>query len=376
MLETVVIKKCGGYELEKVKKALEEGFELLGGLDKFIGKDEKVLLKVNSLFNASVEKAVCTHPVMLQAVIQLVKRKTKNIYVGDSPAVGSFSFCAKKNGMLEVIRAEGVNIAGLSKEEYALENKSAIKYRSFKVDGFIKAADKIISLPKFKTHGLMYMTLAVKNMFGIIPGTAKAGYHLRAGSDKKIFAEMLVDLYMSRPPDLNILDGVIGMEGNGPGGGNPVNTGVILMAKDGFAMDFTAPKIAGIDPNLVLTNAVYKEHILKGKEIDIEIKGEKLEDVIYKGFLPVTGPKSSSKRPGFLINLAKNLITPKQVYLKEKCTGCLTCVKACPVKALSYEKGKGISCDYGKCIRCFICQEICPEQAIVIKKQFLSLFIK
>jgi len=78
-----------------------------------------------------------------------------------------------------------------------------------------------------------------------------------------------------------------------------------------------------------------------------------------------------------LSGAAKKLMTPKQIYLREKCTGCLSCVKACPVNALVYDKKrKRIICDYDKCIRCFICQEICPEKAIIIKKPFLSQFIK
>ena len=369
MAEIVVIKKCDKYELEKVKKAIEDSVELLGGISLFVKKDEKVLLKVNSLYPAAPEKIVSTNPVLLRAVIRIVKTRTNNIFVGDSPGAGSFAFSAKRNGMQEVIQSEGVKLVELSKEEFELKNQNAIRYHSFKVDGLISRVDKIINLPRLKTHGLMYMTMCVKNMFGIIPGLRKAGYHLRAGKDKMIFAQMLVDLYMSRPPDLNILDGIISMEGNGPGGGDPAGTGVLIIGKNGFAVDRIAPKIVGLQTDDVCTNAVYREYIMKGKEIEIEIKGEKIEDVFYKGFKPVIG-KASSKMPKFLFNALKNIMNPKQVYLKDKCTGCLSCVKGCPVKALKHEKGKGIICDYDKCIRCFICQEICPEKAIVIKKSF------
>jgi ferredoxin len=189
-----------------------------------------------------------------------------------------------------------------------------------------------------------------------------------------LFAKMLVDLYRAKPPVMNIVDGIIGMEGNGPGGGDPVNAGVIVMGRDGFAIDHVMPQIAGLDPEKVWTNLVYKKFLNNGNPPRVNILGEKIENVKGKKFKPVAeGSGSASFVPNFLKNFAKDLISPKQIYIKEKCTACLKCVKSCPVDAIVYNnEKKRIDCDYNKCISCFICQEICPEKAIIIKKPLLS----
>ncbi len=378
MAHIVVIKKCAVYELDEIIRILESGLEALGGLDHFVKPNEKVLLKVNCLFPSEPEKAVITHPVFLQAVIRVLKTITGDIIVGDSPGFGNFAG-SNKTGYKQVAAAENVKLVDFT-EDGEIRNENGISYKSFKVTNFVNTVDKVINLPKLKTHGLMYMTLAVKNMLGTVAGTGKPSYHMRAGRDKLLFAQMLVDLYMAKPPVLNIMDGIIGMEGNGPGGGDPVKTGVIVMGENGFAVDHVVPQIVGINPDRVYTNIVYKKNILKGAPIEVEIKGEKIADVFYKGFKPVAdsdeGGKMNKGMFGFISNVAKDLITPKQVYLKKLCTACLSCVKACPVDALVYDKKKKrIICDYDKCIRCFICQEICPEKAIVIQEPFLGMLL-
>lgn len=375
MDKTVVIKKCKEYKLEDIISNIESGLEMLGGLDRFVKPKEKVLLKVNCLFPSVPEKAVITHPVFLQAVIRVLKKNTSDIIIGDSPGFGNFA-SSNKTGYKQVASVEGVTLVDFS-EDGEIRNENGVSYKTFKVTDYVNKVDKVINLPKLKTHGLMYMTMAVKNMLGTVAGTGKPSYHMRAGRDKLLFAQMLVDLYMAKPPVLNILDGIIGMEGNGPGGGDPVHTGVIVMGADGFAVDYVVPQIVGLNPDRVYTNIVYKKNILKGRAIEVEIKGEKIADCLYKGFKPVADADESGKQMnkgvffGFFMKIIKDMITPKQVYLKKLCTGCLSCVKACPVDALVYDKNqKRIICDYDKCIRCFICQEICPEKAIVIKAPF------
>ena len=376
--EKVVIKKCAAYELAAVKDAVRSGFDLLGGIDRFVKKGEKVLIKVNCLFPAEPEKAVTTHPVFLKAVVQLVKEQTGGIIIGDSPGFGNFSG-SNKTGYKQVALEEGVKLVDF-RDDGEVKNPGALIYKSFKATDHVNRVDKIINLPKLKTHGLMYMTLAVKNMFGIIAGTGKPAFHLKAGRDKLLFAQMLVDLYGSKPPAINIMDGITAMEGNGPGGGDPVNTGVIIMGQNGFAVDNIAPQVVGLNPDRVYTNAVYRKNNLGGRAIEVEVLGDALESVRYKGvFKPSPDADEAGEKMnrglmfGFLKRYLKDEITPKQIYLKEKCTGCLSCVKACPVDALVYDnKKKRIICDYEKCIRCFICQEICPEKAIVIREPWLA----
>jgi len=375
MRKTIVVKKCEDYISEKIQKEIEDGLLLLGGIEKFINKDEKVLIKVNSLSSSRPETAVNTHPEFLRAVIKIIKKQTNEIYVGDSPAPGNnFKSAAYKNGMLKVIEEEKVKLVEF-REEIEIESKTKLVYKKFKVDSIIKKVDKIINLPKLKTHTLMYLTLCIKNMFGILPGMRKPEFHLKAGRDKELFAKILIDLYFSREPDLNIVDGIYGVEGNGPGtGGSPVKTGIILIGTDGFAVDEVAAEITGLDLDMIWTNVIYKKLILKKGKIEYEIKGEKKENVFKKIKPPATDIKSSI--PDFLYKFAKDIGLNKPVFIKEKCTGCLRCVNICPARALTYEKGKGVKCDYEKCIRCFVCHEVCPERAIDIKKSILNFIFK
>lgn len=375
-MDEVVIKKCPDYNLDGIKIKIEQGFDLLGGISRYIKKGEKVLLKPNSLSPSPVGSAVTTHPVFLKAVIQVIKKQTDRIFVGDSPAVGLYSSASRKTGMLAVIKDEGVGIAEFRDETYEIFSTEKLAYRSFKVDPVIKEMDRIINLPRLKTHSFMLMTMCVKNMFGLIPGMRKMEFHLKAGHDRMLFAKMLVDLNTARPPDLNILDGITGMEGNGPGAdGDPVDIGVILMGKNSFAVDVAAATLVGVDPYSIYTNDVYRKYMLKRNDVEYYIKGDRIEGVLKKIRLPPVDIRQ--RTPGFLYRFAKDLMTTKPVYLKERCTGCLICVKHCPVSALRYEgKKKGVICDYNKCIRCFVCHEVCPEKAVTVKTPVLASLLK
>lgn len=376
-MDEVVVKKCSDYNLDEIRMKIEQGFELLGGIDRYIKKGEKVLLKPNSLTSGPVFTGVNTHPVFLKAVIQVIKKQTDKIFVGDSPAGnGPFSSASRRNGMQEAIKEEGVALVDFREETHEIFSTEKLAYKSFKVDPIIREMDKIINLPRMKTHSLMLMTMAVKNMFGIIPGLRKIEYHMKAGHDRMLFAKMLVDLYTARPPDFNILDGIAAMEGNGPGSdGELVKFGVIFMGKNGFAVDAAAATLAGIDPYSIYTLDVYRKYMLKRADIAYTVRGDRFDGVVRKLKLPAGDAKSSV--PPWLYSLAKDLIMTKPFFIKEKCTGCLICVKHCPVTALRYEgKAKGIKCDYNKCIRCFVCHEMCPDKAVTVKQPVLGFIIK
>jgi len=367
-MDSVVIKKCAEYKVDYIKKAIMEGLDMIGGIETFIKPGEKVLLKPNTLTGVSPDAAVTTHPEFLRAMIRIVKAKTQEVYVGDSPG-GPFGFApaAKKAGMFKVIEDEGAKLMEF-KEDVQVSGKNSLAYKNFKISAEIQKMDKIINLPKIKTHQLMHMTLCVKNMFGLIPGMRKVEYHLKAGSDKELFAKMLVDFYNIVTPALNIVDGIVGLEGKGPGAdGEPIKLGVILMGTGGFSLDHAIAKLCGVEPDRVYTNAVYKKYILKGAEPEYIIKGEQIKDVHKKIKTPPYDMRSNV--PGPVYRLVKDLATPKPVFVREKCTGCLICVQNCPVTALKYEgKQKGVICDYKKCIRCYVCHELCTYKAIKISR--------
>ncbi len=372
-MSDIIIKKCGRYDTAEIKEKIREGFERLGGLDKYIKTGEKVLLKPNALVPVKPETAVVTHPVFVRAVIQLAREKTDKIFIGESPGAGKYGYAASVTGVKKAAEEEGAEIIDF-KADTDVVRKEKIIYNKFRLDKRLLEMDKIINLPKLKTHSLMQMTLCVKNMYGIIPGLKKLEYHANAERDKEIFAAALIDVYRACPPAFNIMDGITAMEGDGPGtGGTPVDLGVIIMGEDGFAIDAMVPGLVGADPDRVYTNAVYKKRAKSGAApVYRVIEGE--EKLIKKFKMP---PDISRKGFfGFFIGFLKEHALARPAFDPEKCTACGICISHCPVNALTFgEKKQGyneIKCDYKKCISCFCCHEMCGENAVRIKKRFLS----
>jgi len=202
----------------------------LGGLKKYINKGERVLLKIN-LLNASIpSKAVVTNPLLVKKIAEAVLKTGGIPYIGDSPS-GQFTRrrlkkVYEKAELLKLSSELGIELNYDTKTtKVPILNGKQLKKTP--LCNYIIDADKIIALPKIKTHSLMIMTLATKIMYGAVPGLTKAKYHsfyIRRSS----FADMLLDVHSVAEPDLIIMDGIIGMQGNGPAGGNPVDLGVTV----------------------------------------------------------------------------------------------------------------------------------------------------
>jgi hypothetical protein len=194
----------------------------------------------------------------------------------------------------------------------------------------------------------MLLTLGVKNLFGCIPGPKKALWHLKAGDDRKRFAQMLVDLYQIIQPSLTILDGIVGMEGNGPGSGDPIPMGLILASRDALNLDQVVCDLIGISRDSLLTNRVaFTDGI--GRDW-IEIVGEPIDEVKIPHFSLPNLTELGWGLPGFLKRALKNALTSKPAVAEELCEACDRCEEICPPKALK-RKGEELVFDYGECIR-------------------------
>ena len=190
----------------------------------FVRPGERVLLKPNMLSAKAPEKAVTTHPEVLRGVIELVKEAGGIPLVGDSPGIGGFRRVAEKSGILRVIEETGAEPVEFAE---TVEVAGQGVFRRFEIARPYMEADRIINIAKLKTHEMMTMTCAVKNLFGAVVGTGKAAWHLKAGADRGMFARMLLEIYLLRRPDLNIVDAITAMEGNGPGSGDPRHVGLL-----------------------------------------------------------------------------------------------------------------------------------------------------
>ena len=230
-MNNVYIKKQDSYILEDVVSSVRE-ILLWGGIDKKISADTTILLKPNMLSKSSPDRAVTTHPSVVEAVIILLKEfgaKASNITVADSsggpqnPMILAANY--KVCGFADVASRQGVNL--YTKLESKTVRTDGVMVKEFELIAPAVDCDIIINLPKFKTHVMTAMSGAVKNLFGTVPGLKKAEFHMRF-PDKDNFSEMIVDLCETVKPDFTIVDGIVGMEGDGPGSGIPRKFGIML----------------------------------------------------------------------------------------------------------------------------------------------------
>lgn len=373
MAHRVALVKCESYELPVLDNSLKKLLGLLGGVGEFIKSGEKVLIKINLLSGRPPEKAVTTHPNLVEAVINLVKEAGGIPAIGDSPGERvTFTGLARAYriaGFEEVSQRTGVPLLSFEDDVMEVDNSKGYLYKKFTVTKRIKDFDVIISLPKLKTHPLTYITAAVKNNFGFIPGLRKTEFHLKL-PDRELFSQMLVDLLGAIKTNLVILDGIVAMEGNGPASGVPRKVGAILASRNPVALDFVACQLVGYKNLLdIPTNRVAVERGIFHPE-DMEILGERIEDLRVKDFKRIPHDVSQ-KIPKFLLKWLKSLLSPKPKIIDELCNRCYYCLEDCPVKCVEKNKSGTLSIRYSDCVRCFCCQELCPQGAIIIERPWL-----
>jgi uncharacterized protein (DUF362 family)/NAD-dependent dihydropyrimidine dehydrogenase PreA subunit len=372
----VALVYCEKYELDAVRKAVQEGFALLGGAEQFVKSGEKILIKPNLLLGASPDRAISPHFTVFQVVLEAFQAVGAQISFGDSPGFGSAKMAARPAGLLAVAEEMNVPVADFSNGnavEVSFTDGHLIKQFTLAKD--VVEADGVISLCKMKTHALTRITGAIKNQFGCIPGVLKAEFHSRL-PNVDYFSRMLVDLNLCIKPRLYIMDGIVAMEGNGPQAGDPRPMHVLLFSTDPVALDATVCKMINLDEKLVDTIKYGNEYGL-GSSKDIDYIGEKPERFFDADFNANRSPASTSTKPDAFNNrFIRNYITPRPVIVEEKCIKCGRCVEVCPAepKALSWQNGKKQPpvYDYSKCIRCYCCQELCPEQAITTETPLLG----
>jgi uncharacterized protein (DUF362 family)/NAD-dependent dihydropyrimidine dehydrogenase PreA subunit len=344
---------------EDVRKAIDCAFDLFPL--KLRGK--KVLIKPNVLRASEAKEGVVTHPAVLRAVVEKVEAmKPASIVVGDNPGMMSYganeeSF--RQTGLLEAAKGYYQNIGTDSKQ---IDFNPAF-LPTVSISRAVVEADIIISLPKFKTHGLTVITGAIKNSFGFLPGAQKAKLHKAAGGPGP-FHDLIVDCFRLRVPDLFIVDAIVGMEGNGPACPDLRAIGLILASDNAVALDAVIARMMGLAPERLRFLRRAKELGLGDYDPDaIEVIGE-LKPVPGFKVPPLAGEAILSNQAVQTMLYSKTLLRPGAD--PELCTGCATCVDQCPASALTMQ-GNLPHVDADACITCFCCQEICPEKAITLK---------
>lgn len=254
---SVAVVRCSTYNEQKIEESIKRVFEL-SPLPDIEGK--RILLKPNILSDSKPEKAVTTHPEIVKQTILYLKNRVPGQSTSEILRGFLNPGSLQKTGIYDVIRETGAVWADFSRGKISVVSPSGVIHKEFKVTSFVGEVDMIISLPKLKTHQLMYFTGAVKNLFGLVPGLAKSAYHVHY-PDRDDFAEMLLDLIEAVKPSYALMDGVIGMEGPGPGNGTPHPVKVILGSRNLPALDTAASAIIGYDPMAVPTNRLALKRI-------------------------------------------------------------------------------------------------------------------
>jgi uncharacterized protein (DUF362 family)/ferredoxin len=365
MDQIVAVRKCSEYNVARIIEHLEFLYSEAKGPDP---SGKRILVKPNILSDDDPERATITHPAVVEAVIKFLQSKGATVLVGDSPTFDTRSFTGEKSGIKQVADSCGAKWVRFNNSSFDIKVGSS----NVKVTSVIKEVDLIISLPKLKNHELMILTGAIKNIFGLVPEFNKALQHVKF-PDRFRLAKFLIDLEDALKPDFHIMDGIVAMEGPGPGNGYPVNVNVLLASKNPLALDIIASRITGYDPLRIPTNKVGLErgHLLKSLD-EINLKGADLNSLIIKNFKRIGSGGAGSivfravkKKIPLLRTLER-----RPIFNHNKCIRCLDCLKICPLDAISHDKDKKIMYLNDKiCIRCFCCSEVCREGAIEIRRK-------
>lgn len=355
VLEKVLLQTCDRYEQGRLKDLFAKGLQTLG----FRIDASKVLLKPNLLSGKPPEKAVTTHPEFIRAFAEILLDYGCQIHIGDSPGFESTKKVLTNSGIMDVIKYFGLSIAPFNRK-IIMKHDGISPYKRFTFGEDPNDYDLVVNLPKLKTHAMMGMTLGVKNTFGFIHSLEKARWHLRAGQDRVLFASTLIDIHTIANPHLTILDGILGMDGDGPSNGRPRYLGIVAMSRSAFILDDAIEKLVQPGHPLPIT-ALAREHGL--------IKS--YETIVYgvpviKDFRMPDTMATDWSIPQPVKTLLKNTFVKKPKIMRAACKQCGVCVKVCPAGALSTRPDEPPVFDYRKCIRCYCCQEMCPEGAIRI----------
>ncbi len=374
----VSIAKCESYDCEEVRQALSSALDAIGGLD-FVKKGMRVVIKANLVSFMKPESAATTHPMLLCELVRMLVERGAEVVVGDSPG-GLYTAAYvgrvyKATGMHDVESVGGMLNADYSTKDTRFEEGKVL--RDFAYTAYLDNADAIINFCKLKTHGMMGMSGAVKNLFGCIPGIMKPEYHYRFPNHAD-FARMLVDLNEYFKPALCICDAIVGMEGNGPTMGTPRKIGVIAASHSPYLLDLVLADIIGLTSADVPTLEAARERELAPASAEGVSVNMPIEDIRIPDFknIPAHGSIEFGKGSDRFFGKLTKLFTAKALRsvpaLKGKlCVGCGVCENICPPKAIKIEKGRAII-DRKLCIRCFCCQEFCPKGAMQVKRTWIA----
>lgn len=369
-MSKIALIKCPEYGSPAIEQAVARAVDLLGGMGALVRPGQLVLLKPNLLGAYSPERRVTTDPALVIAVGRLVLAAGGRVVIADSPALEPFGRVAVKSGLAAAAKALGAEIAELS-QPISVPPQPGALYKGLELARLALEADVIINLPKLKTHGQMLLSLGVKNLFGTVVAQRKSEWHHMAGVDRISFASLLLDIHQALKPALTILDGVWGMEGQGPSNGLPRHLGLIAAATDALALDVAVCRLLGAPlSRFPLYRAAQARGLLTPGVENPALVGDPLDDLRVQDFqLPEL--QALGFLPRRLDWFTRRYLVSRPVADAKACQRCGQCLSICPAHGMTLT-GPAPSIDYNSCIRCYCCQEVCPHNAIALRRGLLA----
>lgn len=361
----VAVVRCKTYDVEAVKPALEEAVNAVNGLD-FVMPGMKIIIKPNLVSFKKPDAAATTHPALLEALVEMLLARGAAVTIGDSPggphSLPLLNRVYAATGMDRVEKLGAKLNRNMNEKTVAFPEGKVLK--NFTYTEYLDEADAIIDFCKLKSHGMLGMSAAVKNLFGTIPGLKKPEVHYKFQNDAE-FADMLVDLNEYFKPRLAICDAVVGMEGNGPTAGTPRQIGAIIASKSTYYADVVGAELIGMNiDGLPTLQAAYERGFAPASSKNLRVYGDIRALTVDDFKAPPVRGLSFMRKGNVLHFISKAALEHKPTLKKRLCVGCGECARMCPAKAIEM-KNKKPHINREKCIRCFCCQEFCPRAAMV-----------
>ncbi len=368
------------YDEDKIANILRTQMNTLG-IDEAYFAEKKVVIKPNLVMKKSPDAAATTHPVVLSALLTVLKEKGAVPLIAESPG-----------GLFNRQRLEAI-YRGCGIEDVAKRHQVPLNYdtdavymsfpggktvKKFHVLKAVAEADILIDLCKLKSHGLTKMSAAVKNFFGVIPGIEKFEMHATY-PDYRDFGSMICDLcemLYKEKKIIAITDAIVGMEGDGPTAGTPRTIGALYMSKNPFAADIVGETLLGFQNTVPIVREAVSRDLCPSDITGIRLIGDEIEPLLLSDFAePETAKNRSTSALSFFSGgKLGRFFMPRPKANPFLCKGCGECVASCPqhtIEVVVKNGKKWASIKHGNCIRCYCCQELCPFGAIEIKKNLI-----
>lgn len=381
----VMIAECDDYSPDNVNQFMV-GLNASGNLD-WVRPGMKIGIKLNLCAASAPENAAVTHPAMAMALARILVERGAQVVLGDSPG-GPFNahfinrlyeITQLRNCLDNEEHASGRISLNTNYASHEAELPQGVSIRRCQYCDWLSECDEIINFCKLKSHGLMGITGAVKNLYGVIPGTFKSEYHF-LHTDPMDFANMLVDLNEFVKPRLCLVDAVDIMEGNGPTKGTPRHMGLMLAGPDPYMLDRIGARLLGVNESEIpyLIAAVQRGLLPENDSLSDGIKEPGYDTDLVERYR-ITDFKRSGATASWFARTPEDRglrkLTKQGLYVLMRskpavgrdCTGCGYCAKNCPAGAIMIQNGKA-SIHRAKCVRCFCCQEFCPSGAMKVKR--------